>query len=56
VSPANRVGRPSLSGKGDTALFPVRIPPALVRRVKARAKALGISAAELTRRALEAFI
>jgi len=50
------VGRPSLSGKGDTASFPVRLPAPLVKRVKARAKALGISGAELTRRALVAFL
>jgi len=50
------VGRPSLSGKGDTASFPVRLPAALVAQARARAALLGISRAELVRRALVAFL
>ena len=53
---ARPIGRPSLSGKGDTASFPVRLPAPLVRSVKARAALLGISRAELVRRALVAFL
>ena len=53
---ARPTGRPSLSGKGDTASFPVRLPAPLVCRVKTRATLLGISRAELVRRALEAFL
>lgn len=53
---ARPIGRPSLSGKGDTASFPVRLPAPLVKRATAHAQTLGISRAELVRRALVAFI
>lgn len=49
-------GRPSLSGKGDSPRLLVTLSPALVRRVKARSALLGISRAELVRRALEAWL
>lgn len=49
-------GRPSLSGKGDSPRFVVTLPATLVPRVKARAALLGISRAELVRRALGAFL
>lgn len=49
------VGRPSLDS-GPTASFPVRLPAALVAQATARAKLLGISRAELVRRALVSFL
>lgn len=50
-------GRPSLTDQGgDTASFPVRLPAPLVKRLKARSALLGISRAELVRRALEAWL
>lgn len=49
-------GRPSLSGKGDSPRLLVTLSPTLVGRLRVRASALGISRAELIRRALGAFL
>lgn len=50
------VGRPSLSGEGRTSRVTVPLSPALTASAAQRADRLGISVAELIRRALAAFL